>query len=224
MNRCLDIFASSDGKIDGSSLQNHWFPQVNAGVFVSHSHRDLKLALSFAGWMKINFNLNAFVDSCVWGYADTLLKQIDQDHCLNPGRKTYNYSKRNLSTSHVHMMLATALGAMIDNTECLFFLNTPNSITSESSIDKTCSPWLFSEIAMTNIVRRKTPEFHRGTVEFAESYQRHDAHSGLQIEYVVDTTSLVDMEVVSLGKWQSAWESRSKPGQHPLDILYQISG
>ena len=222
VKHCLDKFTSADGEIDGSILQDHWFPQINADVFISHSHNDLELALRFAGWMKRQFGLNAFIDSCVWGYAEHLLKQIDLAHCFNPIRATYSYNKRNMSTSHVHMMLATALGMMIDNTECLFFLNTPSSITPGSSIEKTCSPWLFAEIAMTNIVRRKTPEFHRRTVDFSESAQRQDAHSHLRIEYAVNTTSLVNIKGNSLSEWQLQWQRNTS--QHPLDTLYRVTG
>jgi hypothetical protein len=35
---------------------------------------------------------------------------------------------------------------MIDNTECLVFLNTPNSITSQGVVKRTHSPWLFMEL------------------------------------------------------------------------------
>jgi hypothetical protein len=217
----LDSFTCSDGAIDGSSLQGHWFPRVDADIFLSHSHGDLDLALSFAGWIQSEFNLKVFIDWCVWGYADNLLKQIDSDYCMNPGRKTYDYAKRNGSTSHVHMMLATALGMMIDNTEALFFLETPSSITAEEAVKKTCSPWLFAEIAMANIVRRKTPQFHRRTVNFAESVQRQDAHRGLKINYSVDTDSLVSLDTRLLNSWRHLHEKRN---QHGLDSLYEIVG
>jgi len=217
----LDSFTGLDGGIDGSSLQGHWFPRVDADIFLSHSHRDLELALSFAGWIQSEFNLKVFIDWCVWGYADELLKQVDSVYCMNPGRKTYDYAKRNGSTSHIHMMLATALGMMIDNTEALFFLETPSSITAEEAINQTCSPWLFAEIAMANIVRRKTPQFHRKIVSFAESIQRQDAHSGLKINYSIDTDSLVSLETEILNKWLHLHNQRR---QHGLDSLYEVVG
>lgn len=75
------------------------------------------------------FKLTAFVDSCVWGYCDDLLKQIDNEYCKKKDGKTYDYELRNYTTSHVHMMLSTALIEMIDNTECIMFYNTPSSVT-----------------------------------------------------------------------------------------------
>jgi hypothetical protein len=109
------------GVVNGTKLSEHWFPTVKADIFISHSHTDEDEALRCASWLKDTFELDAFIDSSVWGYADDLLKQIDNDYCLNQGGETYSYEKRNGSTSHVHMMLATALSEMIDRTECVFF-------------------------------------------------------------------------------------------------------
>lgn len=38
-----------DGYFDASKLQESWFPQVEADIFLSHSHKDEKLIISFAG-------------------------------------------------------------------------------------------------------------------------------------------------------------------------------
>jgi len=43
--------------------------------------------------------------------------------------KIYDYELRNYTTSHVHMMLSTALTEMIDNTECIMFYNTSLSVS-----------------------------------------------------------------------------------------------
>ena len=154
----LKKFLLSDGSLDGSKMQENWFPQIEADVFISHSHRDEELALGLAGWLKEHFGLKAFIDSAVWGYANDLLKDIDNKYCLQTGRQVYNYQKRNQSTSHVHMMLSVALNQMIDNTECLFFLNTPNSVSIGASIGGTTpSPWIYSEIAMSRL-KEKAPE------------------------------------------------------------------
>nr|MBK7064154.1 hypothetical protein [Deltaproteobacteria bacterium] len=68
--------------------------------------------------MEKTFGLTAFVDSSVWGDANELLAEIDNRFCWSDDRRTYDYRKRNNSTSHVHMMLATALSVMIDRCEC----------------------------------------------------------------------------------------------------------
>ncbi len=127
----LDSFLGANGKIDGSKLQEHWFPQIKADVFISHSHKDRDTALGLAGWLSESFGLKPFIDSCVWGYANDLLQEIDNKYSLltvNQSVTTYEYLHCNRTSAHVHMMLATALQMMINNTECLFFLNTPNAI------------------------------------------------------------------------------------------------
>lgn len=72
----LSSFVGENGSLDGSKMQENWFPQVEADVFISHSHKDEKLAIALAGWLKDTFGLTAFIDSCVWGYSNDLLKQI----------------------------------------------------------------------------------------------------------------------------------------------------
>lgn len=219
VKRALDDFLSNRGSLDGSRLQEHWFPQIKADVFISHSHRDKDIATALAGWMHETFDLEPFIDSCVWGYADELLKSIDDRYCRNPGGDTYSYEKRNGSTSHVHMMLSTALGMMIDNTECLFFLNTPNSITSDEAISRTQSPWLFSEIAMTHIVRRKKPQEHRELIELTKSL-RKSVEASLKIEYEVKTASLTTISLPTLKDWKIKYKEQRG---HALDVLYKVA-
>lgn len=57
----------NDEIIDGDAISQDWFPNINSNIFISHSHLDEEYVIAFAGWLKKNFNLNAFIDSCVWG-------------------------------------------------------------------------------------------------------------------------------------------------------------
>ncbi|ESU34124.1 hypothetical protein G3A_02690 [Bacillus sp. 17376] len=130
----LDRFILDDGSLDGSALQQDWFPEVKADIFLSHSHGDQKLTMAFAAMLKEQFGLTAFIDSCVWGYANDLLKKIDDVYCRNKKGDMYDYDQRNFSTSHVHMMLSAAFTKMMDKAECLIFVNTPNSITTSDVV------------------------------------------------------------------------------------------
>jgi hypothetical protein len=126
----LDEFFTKDGYLNAEKMQENWFPSLDADIFISHSHRDEELAISLAGWLNEKLNIKSvFIDSCVWGYANDLLKSIDNEYCKNKFSETYDYEKRNISTSHVHMMLSTALSKMLDNSECCFFLHTPASVS-----------------------------------------------------------------------------------------------
>lgn len=117
VHSCLDKYLSPDGSLDGSSIEADWFPNVSANVFISHSHKDESAALQLAGFLH-RYNITSFIDSTVWGYANDLLKQIDNKYCVQRrkpgGGYTYDYDKRNQSTSHVHMMLQGALAKMIN--------------------------------------------------------------------------------------------------------------
>ena len=154
---CLSEYITEEGIINGTALKEHWFSITKKDIFISHSHKDINKVKAFAGWLKSCFGLEAFIDSCSWGYCDDLLNKIDKKYCYNPKSKTYNYDLRNYTTSHVHMMLSTALTEMIDNTECIIFFNTPNSISLATELDqirkngkaaKTVSPWIYHELSI----------------------------------------------------------------------------
>lgn len=215
----LKTFLRSDGSLDGSEMQQNWFPQVGADVFISHSHQDQRLAIALAGWLSNTFGLRPFIDSCVWGNADELLKIIDDEHCRDdPAKALYSYEKRNRSTSHVHMMLATALTMMIDNTECAWILNTQKSITTESVIQRTHSPWIFSEIATMRLVRRKNPTAHRERVKLAKSVLLgRTANFDINISYLTPLDSFAQLDTSILREWASTPDVG-----HSLDRLYAL--
>lgn len=199
----------NNGAIDGTTLQNDWFPQVDCDVFISHSHNDKKLALALAGWLWDNFKLTSFIDSCIWGYANDLLKDIDDVYCRNVSSRTYNYNKRNYSTSHVHMMLNMALMQMIDKTECLFFLNTPNSICLDDIETCTLSPWIYSEIGISQMIEKK---LGRRTRMF------DSANESLQIKYKLNLSHLASINAEKL----NSWKVTQSQGVNALDKLYEM--
>ena len=227
----ISSFADGDGYLDGTKMQENWFPKIKADIFISHSHKDEVLALALAGWLKKAFGLTAFIDSCVWGYSNELLKQIDDAYCLN-GNHSYSYKKRNYSTSHVHMMLSVALTQMIDNTECLFFLNTPNSLTPGTIINQTESPWIYSEIATTRLIeRRHFSEYRlkRAVESFSKGGKRISP-----VKYVLQVDHLTDIDNRVLSNWADSWQdvdnrNHSFPQYsknlevHALDKLYELT-
>ena len=230
----INSFVRNDGSLDGSMMQANWFPQIEADIFISHSHKDEDLALTLAGWLKVSFGLTAFIDSCVWGYANRLLKMIDNEYCYQKETNTYNYQKRNYSTSHVHMMLSVALTQMIDNTECLFFLNTPNSITPDDTIiEQTESPWIYSEIAMSRLIRKKELKEYRD-VALLESQRAFAEGGALNVRYDLPTEHLTEINEEILKIWKDSGCSLSSPNHeylqypkklrvHPLDKLYELT-
>lgn len=225
----LNRFILDDGSLDGSALQDDWFPSVNADIFLSHSHGDQKLTMAFAAMLKDKFGLTSFIDSCVWGYADELLKKIDDIYCRNETNDMYDYNQRNFSTSHVHMMLSSALRKMMDKTECIIFINTPNSITTRDAVEeKMKSPWIYDEIVTSQVLRKKKPvrsEVIQESRNFEKSQKR------LNIVYKAELDHLTPLTTEDITSWESqCYEDTilcsisNRPKQHALDSLYRNKG
>ncbi len=220
VERKLESFKDNNGNLLASRIIASWFPPVEADVFLSHSHRDAKQVIGLSGWLLQELGLTSFIDSCIWGYSEDLLRIIDKEYCYRPTTNTYSYEKRNRSTSHVHMMLSTALAKMINGCECIIFVNTPQSISPAEYIeddDTTNSPWIYSEIAMTSLVQKRTPAEHRGIMIKARM-ALDEAVKPLNIRYPVDMMHLTPMSVDNLNTWAELGKRKSEA----LDALYGI--
>lgn len=242
--KCLQDFIKNNNTIDGSALKNHWFKMTKADVFLSHSHNDISRVKAFAGWLYDIFGLTAFIDSCAWGYCDNLLREIDNTYCRNKKDDNYNYKMRNYTTSHVHMMLSIALTQMIDQTECVIFFNTPNSIEWVSDLNeiknngekKTLSPWIYHELAMTTLIHPQVyprQEILHEDVAFEKNEKIPIAHDVTQ--YLNEMQDMSDSQLTS---WKNNWQKiqdilehridgshiyiNKYKDKHPLDILYNI--
>ena len=226
----LKSFTNADGSLNANKMTASWFPMIEADVFISHSHKNINQVITLAGWLMETFKLTSFIDSCIWGYADDLLELIDKEYCINankpgePGNKktTYDYNKRNYSTSHVHMMLSTALTSMIDNTECLFFYNTPESICPGDVINATISPWIYSEISISRLIRQKSLSEHREVIKFAKRNVFAEAEKQLAVKYDVQLSHLFQLDNNKLANWKEIFNRDLT--QKPLDILYKSFG
>ena len=244
-NKSLKEFIYDNGHIDGTAMKSNWFQIENVDIFISHSHQDITKVKAFVGWLYDEFDLTAFVDSCAWGYCDDLLKQIDDEHCKKKDGKTYDYDLRNYTTSHVHMMLSTALAEMINNTECIMFYNTPNSVflvddlhTIKKERKKvTLSPWIYHELAMTSLIRECEP---CRTILLLENVIIHKAFSerdNINIEYDVDKylKEMVNLTSEGLLFWKKSYavltnkidgdyiqNIKEYEDIHPLDVLYNL--
>lgn len=203
----LEKYINPDGSLNGKEIENEWFPDIEAQVFLSHSHDDLNFVVSFAGWLYEKFKIKAFIDSCVWENSDSLLRKIDNKYCVssrndNGDIKTYSYKSRNKSTSNVHMILYTALMKMIDRTECLMFMNTPSSLKWSDMVSRkstTLSPWIYGELLASKLIRNRSREDHRRLDQkiFYEKY------NNLNIEYTIDVKHLIDIkddDLIKFGK------------------------
>lgn len=216
----LEKYLSPSGILNASKIEHDWFPSIEADVFLSHSHKDEDTVIAFAGWLEKQ-GIKAFIDSTVWKLADDLLKKIDHAYCVkysgSNGGYTYDYDMRNRSTAYVHAILNGALAKMIDDTECLFFLDTPNSLkVSDISTGLTDSCWIYSELLLSKIIRKRTPPRKSESGSFNESFH----HDALKMEYDVDLTHLIKLDFKEILHIQM----RRLRGTDILDQLYYDKG
>lgn len=223
----LKEFIGIDGVIDGTKLQERWFPtKQKFSVFLSHSHADEKLAISIAGFLKKELKLNTFIDSCLWGYSNDLLREIDERYCRHSNGTSFDYDKRNYSTSHVHMMLSIALSRMIDECEAVFFLNSENSISigEEINRERTASPWIYNELSLADMIEIRPINCYRDRfLQFSHrAYDAVNESSSLQIKYEVDKIlrNFISLSRHDLMVCAKEWKENDKSFQSALDYIY----
>lgn len=168
--------ASGKWVLSGRDIESNWFPKLMNHVFISHSHQDEDLALALAGALKHWMKLDAFVDSSVWGYYADLQKLIYQK--ITSLRGEVHGAQRteleNSIVSHVHCMLTKSLVQMMDQCECLIFLNTPSSIgirDVRGTSQETYSPWIYTEVEVSRFLRTHEDPRRPKMRKFAESVE-----------------------------------------------------
>ena len=149
------VLPKEDGFVDLSKIQNDWFPSIDKyDIFISHSHDDENLAKALAYYLRRKYNISCFIDSLIWGNVFELQRIIDDKYCSekdeNGNITSYSYEKRNFTTSHLHLMLNTALMQSMQVAKLFFFINTQDSINFKNIKGEwTYSPWIYSELSMS---------------------------------------------------------------------------
>lgn len=218
----LDNYLRPDGVIDGKKMNDDWFPSVNAHVFLSHSHADEKLAIAFSQWLWENFRIRTFIDSTVWGYADDLIWALDNKYSCNDNGKSrvYQYQPTLRTTAFVHNLLTSSLSKMMDKCECLFFLNTPNSINPDPGQSETSSPWIFHELEQSRIIRERPIERTRS---FSKGGLICDSKD-FRVALPARTSHLTKLSDRNLMQWMNEVRNQGKTEPHfALDILYHLT-
>ena len=208
--------------LNAHSLEEDWFPTLSSDVFLSYSHDDLELAKGIAGFLRERIGLEVFMDNDVWKSADILLKAIDEKERRKTGVDSYNYQSRNLSTSHVHAMLTSAIMKAIDNTEIVIFLNTNNSLekipTPDGTLQEyTLSPWIYEELMIASVIRRKSKYIQKsslfdGELEIIQESSRDIYH---KIPSIAQMLSENDID-----KWAKNY--RSGLEKNAINVLYEM--
>lgn len=207
-------FSTTSKILDGNEIEEVWFPKIDSQVFISHSHNDADLAFALSGWLKAKFGVSSFIDSAVWGYRGDLISKLT--HGLGP-------IDAQKMVEHVDCMLVKSLMQMIDQCECLIFLNTPNSICAQGVLAKTLSPWLFYELNVSRYIRLNVPLRHllRKSAETNESVLNSQENFSRKIAHSVRVNHLMSLDARMLREWE-----RSASGlkdEAALDKLYVLT-
>ena len=221
-----------DNIIDGTKVQNEWFPQIEADIFISHAHVDERQACALAGWIYDTFELTCFIDSNVWGYSSDLIEimnaKFSNKRNDENGGYLYSHKSCNQVSAHVNMMLSVALQKMIDKAEAVILLNTDNSIevSSGKKMNSTYSPWIYAEIMCTEIVRRKPLWVYRDVSQMYHGDSRESlceqVESNINISYKVQLEHLKTISESDLVNWSKEYKSKKKYYDYALDALYQL--
>lgn len=220
----IETCKDTDGCINGAELSGLIFPfeHDKYDVFISYSHNDIRAAKYLYHYLTYKCEFRVFMDSTIWNSADGLLRVIDRKYCYNEEEGTYNYSKRNFSTSHVHTMLGMAMIEAIKRSELFLFIESDESISLKDGINNfTLSPWIYQEIQFANNLPLDEPDrpLYVRTRFYSTGGVMNESHLG--IKYSVDTKEFHELSSDDL----TNVILRAVPGEiHPLDSLYIEKG
>ncbi|MEI7133634.1 hypothetical protein WCT93_02565 [Pectobacterium atrosepticum] len=227
-------YLNENKELSADLIKNDWFPKIDCDVFISHSHIDEEKALILSGWLFEELNIVSFIDSKLWKYTNNLLKKLDNEYTLNSDEKTYNYDKRNFSTSHAHVMLSSSLVEMIDSSECLIFINGEGSSSFKNDLEtNTLSPWIYTELTVSDVIKIRIPirhltkflEKNAGLENFSISESVATEDAKMKVNYSVSPilSRLPSITPDHLYEW-IANKDQDKNNFKNLDVLYKTFG
>lgn len=233
--RLEEYLMNGNNLLDAEKIQQSVFPETEIDVFISHSHNDEDQAIRIALSLE-RIGLKPFVDSCVWGFADELLQEIDNKFCIPTGWENYSYALRNRTTTNVHLILNAALQQMIHRSELFVFLGTESSIKIDeymSDRERLSSPWIFSELMFARNVKRtvrKRLEYGMGMEGYRKIEEAAFDSKHAEFRYLLPE-STYSMDYEQFMKWLSSYTLpddsdfiRRLSGLHHVDKLYMELG
>lgn len=212
----IEKYTLSNGDLDAKEIKDEWFQSIKADIFLSHSHKDIETVKKFAAWLENTYDVNVFVDAFMWGDCRQLQLELDQKYSLVEGEENlFHYEKTQEYGAHVNLLLASALTQIIDQTECIIFLDTTNSIDysqNDSDIPRTNSAWIYHEIQTTKVLRQRIPERRKKI----DSLFEHFDEAG-QLSYELDALK----DFIEIDGTIFNHISSQKKGFRMLDNLYK---
>jgi hypothetical protein len=121
------------------------------------------------------------------------------------------------------MMLSMSLLEMMDKCECIFLLDTPNSITARSSIAGTThSPWIFMEMFSSKFLRITNPQRPGPLHEVIANadVSRNDGTNAVEMAHRIDLSHLEKVSDSYICTWVDYCNRHGIVGPQSLDELY----
>ncbi len=229
------IFDAVNGVISAKKLTDNLFPEKEPHIFISHSSRDVNLAISLANTLYEKYNIISFIDSQLWGHIDHALKKMHEKHCKISGSPHYSYEKSNNLLSHIHAILSMALMRVMDNADSVIFIESDNSIYQYmddkinplETIEKTSatlSPWISSEVNFANKLRVKGHkdrdlETIGKSISFNDRKKMLTEHAQLKITHDLDLSDFIKITDINFKK--SLLLEKETPIEN-LEMMYKI--
>ena len=217
INFSLKVIKNKVKEIDGTELQNTWFPNVESHIFLSHSHSDEEIVKCFAGYLYSELGIKVFIDSTIWRDSNKeLLKLMDKyakweqyETISNGNIKVCSLDEVFKFKDNINMMLLMALTKMINNTDCFLFFNTNNSTINEYYNSKTYSPWIYYEIGISKCIEKGSRKIKMFSAE--------------HMTFNLDTEHLTKLTTEKFIEWVNICKNTDIKTYDALDNLYNIN-
>lgn len=215
----LRTLVNANKTVNAGEIKNILMPTDNFDIFISHSHKDVELAKCLAGYIEQELGLKCFIDSLYWGNIEELQEELNKEH-YNEKTESYSHQKTMEVAKHANMILASALTEMIDRCECVFFLNTDNSVIPGKEAlkpNQTYSPWIYHEVYTVSRIRNNVPVRRQKLNEC--HYARDSEYIEMpRIVYDLNLDGMIELNYNKIEKWKE--KSSSKTRDEKLDYLY----
>lgn len=86
--------------------------------------------------------------------------------------------------------------------------------------DATYSPWIYSEIVCTQLIRHKELKEYRKEIFHGDQRALFEASEGFHPAYSVSLDHMMPLNMGDLMEWEQNYP-KNTPKHHPLDYLYK---
>lgn len=184
----------SNSILFADEIMDRYFHEIKPDIFISHSHKDFLKVRKFADYLWENFGLISFIDSVFWGYIQDLLAEFEN-----------KYGCQEDAVSHVHVFLLASLAKVMDASSGIFFFITPNSLKISNETVITQSSWIYNELEIARLLRRKYSEENLG-FDGGQPIFEHFSLENERNEYVLQ--NILEELPVANGEFMKTWSQQ----------------